>query len=196
MMSTPKLREDPMVHRSMKLVISLVALALALFGAVPVSAYNHVNTYDLRLTRLDPLACGTTISLQALVTEKKGGPASGVTVLFTIEKGPGDTVNPSSADSNGSGIAITHVTIDCSGQPPHQVVASIAGDASARITLCGSGQSCTRETDPESVSSVASSQDTQAPLTSVTQAAQVLDVSIARALTLIHSAGLPSPDGF
>ena len=140
-----------MIHRPSKPVVALVALVLALFAAVPAYAYNNVNTYDLRLTRLDPLACGSPIRLQALLTVKGGTPASGITVQFAILKGaPGDTVDPTSAVTNGAGIAITRVTIECGSKPPHQVLASVANDASARITLCGSASSCMRESTVDS----------------------------------------------
>lgn len=155
-MRRPKSKDRAMIHRSPKVVIALLSLLLVLVGAVPVSAYNNVNGYDLRLSRLDPLACGTPIRLQALLTQKGGTPAGGITVQFSILKGAGDTVSPASAVTNGSGIAITRVTIACGSQPPHQVLATVANDASARITLCGSAQSCMRETDRASLTRQAS----------------------------------------
>jgi hypothetical protein len=145
-MRRPKSKDGTMVHRSSKVVIALLSLFLVLVSAGPVSAYGKVNRYDLRLTLLDPLACGTPMRLQALLTQNGGTPASGITVQFSIAKGAGDTVSPASVATNGAGIAITRVTIACDSQPPHQVLASVANDASARITLCGSAQSCMRET--------------------------------------------------
>jgi hypothetical protein len=135
-----------MIHRSSKVVIALLSLVLVLVGAGSVSAYGKVNRYDLRLTLLDPLVCGTPMRLQALLTQNGGTPASGITVQFSILKGAGDTVSPASVATNSAGIAITLVTIACDSQPPHQVLASVANEASARITLCGSAQSCMRET--------------------------------------------------
>jgi hypothetical protein len=145
----------PTIPRSSKFLVALLAVILALLGAVPVAAYNNVNQYHLRLTRLDSLTCGTPIGLQALLTTQGGTPVGGVTVQFSIVKGgPGDVVSPTSAVTNGSGIANTSVTLDCTGGPPHQVMASVAGKASARITLCGSEQSCLREDTNETSTTI------------------------------------------
>jgi len=142
-----------MIRRSSPLLRLLLALVVLLLAVAPVSAYTHANVYHLRLTRLDPLACGTPIHLQALLTQH-GTPVADVTVYFTIAKGAGDTVIPASDVTDGHGIASTFVTIACGSQPPHQVLASVANNASARITLCGSAQSCLRESRVQGSSKV------------------------------------------
>lgn len=135
-----------MIRRSSPLLRLLLALVVLLLAVAPVSAYGNVNAYHLRLTRLDPLACGTPITLQALLTTQGGTTVSGVWVQFAFVKSvPGDTLSATSVMTNDSGVAITTVTLTCAGGQPHQVMASVPGKASARITLCGSAQSCLRE---------------------------------------------------
>lgn len=180
-------KDAAMIHRSSKLVIALLALALALFGAVPASAYGPVNKYDLRLTLLDPLACGKSMQLQALLTQH-GTPVADVTVYFTIAKGAGDTVVPASDVTDGDGIAITFVTIACGSQPPHQVLASVANNASARITLCGAAQSCLRDTRKVSGPTALTAYERY-------EAGQIFQVSSGRLLISIRPS-LLSLDGF
>lgn len=177
-----------MIRRSSPLVRLVLALVVLLLAVAPVSAYNNVNEYHLRLTRLDPLACGTPIRLQALLTTKSGTPVSGIAVQFAIAKGAGDIVAPTSVVTNTDGIAITNVTIDCGSQPPHQVLASVANNASARITLCGAAQSCLRDTRQVSGPTVLTAYERY-------EAGQVFQVSSGRLLISIRPS-LLSLDGF
>jgi hypothetical protein len=126
-----------MVRRSAPFLATFLALVLVLLAAAPAAAYNHENQYHLRLHRLDPLACGTPIGIQAKLTDKHGHRISGATIHFSIVKGkPGDVLSPTSAVTNSQGKAVTHVTLACtSGTHLTRILATGPGDAKAHITL-------------------------------------------------------------
>jgi hypothetical protein len=67
-----------MVRRSSLAVASILALIAVALAAAPVAAYNNVTHHHLRLTRLNPLVCGTLIRLLPV------GPVSlGALILLT-----------------------------------------------------------------------------------------------------------------
>jgi hypothetical protein len=126
-----------MVHRSSRLVISLLAVTLALMVAAPVSAYDFASSTFLRLSRLDALTCGTPIEIQATLTSQHGvkqdHPISGATISFAIVKGSAPT--PASVVTTLAGTGDTFVTIACTNATPVQIVATGPDGAQARITL-------------------------------------------------------------
>ena len=127
-----------MVHRSSRLVISLLAVTLALMVAAPVSAYSYASSTFLRLSRLDALTCGTQIEIQATLTSQHGPkqdhPLSG-TVSFAIVKGSA-TLAPASVVTSAAGTGDTFVTITCTNATQViQIVATGPDGAQARITL-------------------------------------------------------------
>ncbi len=129
--------EDAMVRRSLPFLATFIALVMLLLAAAPASAYNHVNDYHLRLSRLDPLRCGTPIGIQALLTDTRGHAVSGATIHFAIAEGRrGDTLGPANVVTNARGKAVTSVRLVCTNDTHRvEIVANGPGGAKARITL-------------------------------------------------------------
>jgi len=131
-----------MVHRSSRLVISLLAVTLALMVAAPVSAYSYASSTFLRLSRLSALTCGTPIEIieiQATLTSQHGpkqdNPISGATISFAIVKGSA-SISPASVGTTATGTGDTFVTIACTNATQViQIVATGPDGAQARITL-------------------------------------------------------------
>lgn len=123
---------------------SLLAAAMLAFGAAaPTLAYTHVNNEHIRLSRLDPVVCGTPIRIDALVTDEHGTPSVGITVTFSLSNGEaGDVLSPQSSITSSSGHAGTTLTMSCL-KGPRTVRASEPGGAHASITfVCNAGQGC------------------------------------------------------
>ena len=78
------------------------------------------------LNDLDP---GTTVRVAAIVADRNGHPAPGVTVAFLVEEG-GGSVDPESAASGTDGRAETRWTLGASGS---QALSAEAGETSARF---------------------------------------------------------------
>jgi hypothetical protein len=130
-------KEDAMVRRSLPFLATFVALVLLLVAAAPASAYGNVNPFHLRLSRLDPLRCGTPIGIQAQLTDRKGHAVRGVTIHFTIVEGRrGDRLAPANVVTNANGKAVTFVTLVCTNDTHRaQILATGPNGANARITL-------------------------------------------------------------
>lgn len=130
-------KEGAMVRGSLPFLATFLALVLLLLAAAPASAYNNENPFHLRLSRLDPLKCGTTIGIQAKLTDRKGHPVSGATIHFAIVKGkPGDALAPANVLTNAKAKAVTFVTLVCTtGGHLTKIVATGPSGAKARITL-------------------------------------------------------------
>jgi hypothetical protein len=129
--------EGAMVRRSVPFLATFFALALVLLVAVPAAAYNNVNPLHLRLSRLDPLTCGTTVRIQATLTDSKGDPVSGESIHFAIIKGEsGDALAPANDVTDAQGKAVTLLTPICTDETHHiQIVASGPDGAQGRINL-------------------------------------------------------------
>lgn len=113
----------------------LLALLVMLATALPVAGYGHANAYHLRLSRLDPIACGRWIDIKADLTSNKGKPVKDVVVGFEFVSGnPKDVVDPTQATTDRHGHAYTRVKLDC-GSTQHKLVAAVPGKATARIVL-------------------------------------------------------------
>jgi hypothetical protein len=140
-MRRPNPKEDPMVHRSSKFVVALLAVILTLMVAAPASAYPLAPSTFLRLSRLDALTCGTQIEIQATLTSQHGPkqdhPIGGATISYAIVKGSATlTPDPASLVTSPAGTWDEFVTIDCTNATQViQIVATGPGGAQARITL-------------------------------------------------------------
>ena len=126
-----------MPRRSLPVLATVLAFVLLLVAAVPAFAYNNENPYHLRLSRLDPLQCGTRIGIQAKLTDRDGHPVSGAAIHFTIDEGRrGDKLAPARVVTNARGKAVTFVILACTnGTHFTEILARGPRGAKARITL-------------------------------------------------------------
>jgi hypothetical protein len=126
-----------MVRRSLPLLSTLLALVLLMLVSTTASAYNNENRYHLRLSRIDPLRCGTWIGVEAKLTDRHGNKVPGKTIHFEIDWGkPGDTVSPANVVTNSRGKAVAYVKLVCvSHLHITQVEATGPNGARARITF-------------------------------------------------------------
>ena len=126
-----------MLRRSLPFLATVLAFVVLLVAAVPASAYDNENPYHLRLSRLDPLQCGTRIGIQAKLTDRDGHPVSGAAIHFTIDQGRrGDKLAPARVVTNARGKAVTFVILACTnGTHFTEILARGPNGAKARITL-------------------------------------------------------------
>jgi hypothetical protein len=146
-----------MMKRLRVLLSSAMAIGLVVAVTAPVLAYHDPNVRDLRLRRLDPIQCGSPITLEATVWRRGGGTVSGVTVNWELLTGqrnaivaPGDSIAPATSVSDANGRAYAELTLDC--VPGKRLVeAEHPGDARDRITIECNRRTCASSGDNASL---------------------------------------------
>lgn len=89
-------------------------------------------------------ACGTPVTISAVIQETGGALIEGQTVFWTFESGnvSGDTILTASSVTNASGVATTKVQFACS---PHSVtIMAVADEASGTVVIQTSGKGLPR----------------------------------------------------
>lgn len=127
------------IAAGMLLTMLLVASVAAYSGQV--AATVQVSTAS------GPQACGTPITISALIEDLAGAPISGQPVTWTFQSGnlPGDKILNSSSTTNSAGIATTTIQFSCS---PHSVRILATADAvSGSVLAITSGQQGLPRTD-------------------------------------------------
>lgn len=123
---------SPTLRRSLS---ALLATLLLLMAAGPAFGYNEENVKHIRITRLDPVDCGTPIRLVADLRDKRGSAVPGATVNWSFKKQEaGDSLAPTTTASDAEGRARTEVTLSC--EKGNRIVrAAVPGDGAAIITI-------------------------------------------------------------
>jgi hypothetical protein len=114
----------------------LFAAGLVLATVLPGLTYNEENVKHVRVERLSPIECKSTVRLRAHLTDKDGGVVVGAEVNWTLKKGQsGDALVPVSPLSDGNGDHYADLQLsEFSGN--RIVVATVAGTkAKGQITI-------------------------------------------------------------
>jgi hypothetical protein len=143
-----------MRNRTAPLAGLIGGLMLALALAATVAAYAGQVAATVEVTGPSgPQACGTPITVSALVQETGGALIEGQSVDWSFESGnvTGDSIIRATSTTNASGIASTTVQFACS---PHSVVLNaVADETTGTATIAVSGEGLPRtDTAPASSS--------------------------------------------